>query len=109
MDDLLLERLKVRELETTWEDYYFLPCTPGSWQISNFASNSYPPLVHCVTQPRGSPESFRTWLKPGAGWVQRRLGRKKKVAARGEVTWSYRDHFTWRCKPQIKSLAVDPL
>jgi hypothetical protein len=41
--------------------------------------------------------------------VQRRLGRKKKVAARGEVAWPYKDLFTWRCKPQIKSLAVDPL
>lgn len=41
--------------------------------------------------------------------MQRRLGRKKKVAARGEVAWSYRDLSRGAASHQIKSLAVDPL
>jgi hypothetical protein len=35
-------------------------------------------LVHCVGQPRGSPESFRTWLKPGAGGCEEGSERKKE-------------------------------
>src|ERR1700722_9986167 len=61
-------------------------------------------LVHCVGQPRGSPESFPDMAKTGGG-VRCEEGseRKKKVTARGSA-WSYRDLFTWRCKPQIKAL-----
>ena len=66
------------------------------------------PLVHCVGQPRGSPESFPDVAKTEERMGAKKARKEKKVAARGGVALVYRDLSRGAASHQLKSLAVDP-